>query len=44
MMAKHCIVIMNHERRRFVRKVQYITSAGFGTGGDWRIKNGIRAG
>ena len=43
-LAKRCIVIMNHERRRFVRKVQYITSPGFGRGGDWRAKNGLAGG
>jgi glutaconate CoA-transferase subunit B len=43
-MAKRCIVIMNHERRRFVRKVQFITSPGFGTGRQWRAKNGLAGG
>src|ERR1044071_3773851 len=35
-MAKRCIVIMNHEKRRFIPKVRFITSPGFGDGGDWR--------
>jgi glutaconate CoA-transferase subunit B len=35
-MAQRCIIIMNHERRRFVPRVNYITSPGFGEGGDWR--------
>jgi glutaconate CoA-transferase subunit B len=43
-MAKRCIVIMNHEKRRFVRRVQFITSPGFGRGGDWRGKNGLSGG
>jgi glutaconate CoA-transferase, subunit B len=43
-MAKRCIIIMNHEKRRFARKVQYITSPGFGRGGDWRAKNGLSGG
>jgi glutaconate CoA-transferase subunit B len=43
-LAKRCIVIMNHERRRFVRKVGYITSPGFGSGGDWRARNGLAGG
>jgi len=43
-MAKRTIVIMNHEQRRFVEKVQYITSPGFGTGGDWRSRNGLSGG
>ena len=35
---------MNHQRRRFVDKVQYITSPGFGTGGDWRTRHGLTGG
>ena len=35
-MAQRCIIIMNHEKRRFTSKVQFITSPGFGDGGDWR--------
>ena len=40
-MAKRCIIIMNHERRRFVPKVRYITSPGFGEGGNWRERHGL---
>lgn len=43
-MAKRCIVIMNHEKRRFARKVQYITSPGFGSGGNWRARNALSGG
>ena len=43
-MARRCIIIMNHERRRFVDKVQYITSPGFGDGGDWRARHGLTGG
>jgi glutaconate CoA-transferase subunit B len=43
-MAQRCIIIMNHERRRFVPRVQYTTSAGFGNGGDWRVRNGLLGG
>lgn len=43
-MAKRCIIIMNHERRRFPAKVNYITSPGFGDGGDWRSRNGLIGG
>ena len=43
-MAKRCIVIMNHEKRRFARRVQYTTSPGFGLGRDWRAKNGLSGG
>jgi len=40
-MAKRCIIIMNHEKRRFKSKVQFITSPGFGDGGQWRERNGL---
>jgi glutaconate CoA-transferase subunit B len=40
-MANRCIIIMNHERRRFTPKVQYVTSPGFGDGGDWRHRQGL---
>jgi glutaconate CoA-transferase subunit B len=43
-MAKRCIIIMNHERRRFTPKVRYITSPGFGDGGDWRTRQGLSGG
>ena len=43
-MAKRCIIIMNHERRRFTPRVRYITSPGYGDGGDWREKNGLAGG
>jgi glutaconate CoA-transferase subunit B len=43
-MAKRTIIIMNHEGRRFVPRVHYITSPGFGTGGDWRSRQGISGG
>jgi glutaconate CoA-transferase, subunit B len=43
-MAKRCVIIMNHERRRFNPKVHYITSPGFGDGGLWREKNGLSGG
>src|ERR1051325_7190299 len=43
-MAKRCIVIMNHEKRRFIPKVRFITSPGFGDGGDWRERVGLPGG
>jgi glutaconate CoA-transferase, subunit B len=43
-MAKRCIIIMNHERRRFVPQVQYITSPGYGTGAGWRERHGLSGG
>ena len=43
-MAQRSIIIMNHERRRFVDKARYVTSPGFGAGGDWRKRNGLSGG
>ncbi|HWP24631.1 MAG TPA: CoA-transferase [Candidatus Binatia bacterium] len=43
-MAKRCIIIMNHEKRRFVPKVQFVTSPGHGDGGDWRRRVGLPGG
>lgn len=35
-LAGRCIIIMNHERRRFVPRVHFITSPGHGEGARWR--------
>jgi glutaconate CoA-transferase subunit B len=43
-MAKRCILIMNHERRRFTPKVHYVTSPGFGDGDNWRERTGLSGG
>ena len=43
-LAKRCILIMNHERRRFTLRVHYVTSPGYGEGGDWRKQNGLTGG
>lgn len=43
-LAKRFIIIMKHERRRFVDKVSYITSPGFGDGRGWRENNGLMGG
>ena len=43
-LAGRCIIIMNHERRRFPPKVHFVTSPGFGEGGDWRERNRLRGG
>jgi glutaconate CoA-transferase subunit B len=43
-LARRCIIIMNHEKRRFTSKVQYITSPGFGDGGNWRDRQGLSGG
>ena len=43
-LSKRLVILMNHEKRRFLEKVSYITSPGFGGGGDWRKRNGLRGG
>ncbi len=43
-LAKRHIIIMNHEKRRFVPRVDYITSPGFGTGPGWREAVGLPRG
>ena len=43
-MARRCIIIMNHERRRFVPRVRYITSPGYGDGADWRRRHHLSGG
>jgi glutaconate CoA-transferase, subunit B len=40
-LAKRHIIIMAHERRRFVPRVDYITSPGFGDGPGWRQSAGL---
>ncbi|WP_100401017.1 CoA-transferase subunit beta [Bacillus sp. FJAT-44742] len=37
-------IIMNHEKRRFKEKVDYITSPGAGDGGEWRESQGLPRG
>ncbi len=43
-LAGRHIIIMNHERRRFVERVDYITSPGYGDGDDWRQRVGLPRG
>lgn len=43
-LARRCIIIMNHERRRFVPKVRYVTSPGYGSGVGWREKHRLAGG
>ena len=40
-LGRRHIIIMAHERRRFVPRVDYITSPGFGSGPGWREKQGL---
>jgi len=43
-LAKRHIIIMAHQKRRFVPRVDYITSPGYGDGGDWRQRVGLPRG
>jgi glutaconate CoA-transferase subunit B len=43
-LAQRHIIIMNHEKRRFVAQVDYMTSPGFGNGSGWRQKVGLPRG
>jgi glutaconate CoA-transferase subunit B len=40
-LAHRLLIIMQHERRRFVPRVDYVTSPGYGEGGDWRERIGL---
>ena len=43
-LAKRHIIIMTHEKRRFVPRVDYITSPGYGDGQGWRERGGAAPG
>ncbi|WP_257391663.1 CoA-transferase subunit beta [Halalkalibacter krulwichiae] len=43
-LSQRLLVIMNHEKRRFKEKVDYITSPGYGDGGNWREEEGLPRG
>jgi glutaconate CoA-transferase subunit B len=43
-LAHRLIVIMPHDRRRLRDKVDFVTSPGYGTGGDWRKRVGLPRG
>jgi len=43
-LAQRHIIVMSHEKRRFVPRVDYITSPGFGEGEQWRRKAGLPRG
>lgn len=43
-LAKRHIIIMAHEKHRFVSKVDYITSPGYGNGPGWREQVGLPRG
>lgn len=43
-LAGRCVIIMNHERRRFPPRVHFVTSPGYGEGKDWRERKGLKGG
>jgi glutaconate CoA-transferase subunit B len=43
-LARRHIIVMAHEKRRFVPRVDYITSPGYGDGGRWRQDVGLPRG
>lgn len=43
-LSRRLVVIMPHERRRLVERVDYMTSPGFGDGQGWREQAGLRRG
>ena len=43
-LSRRHIIIMVHQKRRFVERVDYITSPGYGTGAGWRKAVGLQRG
>jgi glutaconate CoA-transferase subunit B len=43
-LSRRLLIIMQHERRRFTPRVDYVTSPGYGEGGDWRARVGLPRG
>jgi glutaconate CoA-transferase subunit B len=43
-LAKRLVVVMAHEKRRLVERVDYITSPGYGEGEGWRTRVGLARG
>jgi glutaconate CoA-transferase subunit B len=43
-LAKRHVIVMTHEKRRFVPRVDYITSPGYGVGAEWRRQAGLPRG
>lgn len=43
-LAKRHIIVMTHEKRRFVERVDFITSPGYGDGHGWRENAGLLRG
>jgi glutaconate CoA-transferase subunit B len=43
-LARRWVTLMNHERRRLVERVSYVTSPGHGDGAGWRSRHGLLGG
>ncbi len=43
-LAGRLVILMEHRRPRFKGRVDYVTSPGYGTGGDWRRRVGLPGG
>lgn len=43
-LSQRLAIIMSHERKRFPERVSYVTSPGYGEGGDWRKQVGLPRG
>jgi glutaconate CoA-transferase subunit B len=43
-LSSRLVVLLQHRRERLVEKVSYVTSPGYGDGGDWRERMGLRGG
>ena len=43
-LARRLVIIMPHEPRRLVPRVDFITSPGWGDGSDWRTRQGLKRG
>lgn len=43
-LARRHVIIIPHERHRFRERVDYVTSPGYGEGGDWRRRVGLPGG
>lgn len=43
-MSGRTVILMAHEPRRFTESVEYVTSPGHGSGGDWRDREGVPGG
>lgn len=43
-LAHRTVVLLDHDKRRLPERVSYITSPGYGDGGDWRTRVGLPRG